>query len=92
MKIIGEKIIVKPLNLEANGIIIPENLQGHPTKGRVVGVGNKMPEELSELVEGDVIVWFPFSGAEVIIDNKKFLCIRPNDVVMIEENILEGVS
>lgn len=92
MKIIGEKIIVKPLTLEANGIIIPETLQEHPTKGKVVGIGNKMPEELSDLQIDDIVIWFPYAGSEVIIDNKKFLAIRPNDVVMIEENILKEIN
>lgn len=85
MKIIGERIIVKPLNLEANGIIIPENLKEHPTKGRVFGIGNKAPEELSELEVGDIITWMPYAGNDCVIDGQKYLSIRPNDIVALEK-------
>lgn len=85
MKIIGGRIIVKPLSLEANGIIIPENLKEHPTKGSVIGIGNKVPEELSELEIGDIITWMPYAGNECIIDGQKYLSIRPDDIVALEK-------
>ena len=87
IKVLGEKILVKPIRKDKTegGLYIPET--GEPQmKGEIVAIGNVIDEKsgCKELKEGDVIMWLPFAGTW-FDSGENLLVIRPNDVIGILE-------
>ena len=102
MQVIGEKILVD-LIIEketAGGLLLPDKRDDAPIKGRVVALGNVIPEGTGcrDLKVGDVILWFPHAGTwiDVDIEGKAtggLLVIRPNDVIArLEEKKIVGLN
>lgn|SRR5574340_1242678 len=90
MKLIGEKIAVDLIieKTSAGGLLLPEKRDDAPIKGRVVAIGNVIPENsgCKDLKVGDVVLWFPHAGTWVDVDingdpTGGLLIIRPNDVI-----------
>lgn len=76
---LGKRVLVKRLeeaNTTASGIIIPDNAAEKPSQGEVVAVSS----DVSELKNGNVIVFGKFSGSEVSIEGEKYLVIDVEDI------------
>ena len=84
-----DRIIVERLAPEeksAGGIILPDNAQERPQRGRVVAVGKgKVREDGSvnpvEVKEGDEILFGKYSGVEVKVEGTDVLIMREDDVL-----------
>lgn len=76
---LGERVLVKRVeeaNTTSSGIIIPDNAQEKPSKGKVMAVS----KEVSELACGDVVVFGKYSGSEVSLEGGKFLVLETKDI------------
>lgn len=76
---LGKRVLVKrqeESNTTASGIIIPDNATEKPSQGKVVAVS----KEVSEISEGNVVVFGKFSGNEITLDAQKFIVIDTDDI------------
>lgn len=101
MQVIGEKIVVDLIiERERGGLILPEKLDDAPIKGRIVAMGNVIPESTGckDLKVGDVIIWYPHAGTWVDMDingetTGGLLIIRPNDVIAkLDKNLVRVLN
>ena len=72
----------------ASGIIIPDNAQEKPQKGKVVAVGPGKVSDAGNAIKmnvkkGDVVLYGKYSGTEVTFDNEEYLIMRENDIFAI---------
>jgi chaperonin GroES len=63
----------------AGGIIIPDQAQEKPTKGKVVAVG----KDCTEVKAGDVIIYGKYAGFDVNLGSSKVKVLSERDVVAI---------
>ncbi len=95
MKIVplGEKIVVKRLDAEektAGGIVLPESAKEKPQEGRVLSVGEgRVLQDGSRAVpqvsEGDRVLFTPYAGTEVLVNDEQLLIMSENDVLAVVE-------
>ena len=64
----------------ASGIIIPDTAKEKPQQGKVIAVGNGLPDEPLTVKKGDTVLYGKFSGTEVSIDSKIYLMMRESDI------------
>ena len=99
-----DRVIVRPNNPEiitAGGIVIPSTLDQKIQKGTIVSVG---PGKLNSqgkfiptnLQPGTKIIFSPYAGLPMIVDDEKYLAMTEADVMAIyeadeeEENKING--
>jgi len=76
---LGKRVLVKRVeeaNTTASGIIIPDNATEKPSQGKVVAVS----KEVTELTNGNVVLFGKYSGNEVSLNGDKFLVIDTDDI------------
>ena len=76
---LGKRVLVKRVEeatTTASGIIIPDNATEKPSQGEVVAVS----KEVSELSNGDKVLFGKFSGNEVSLGVDKFLVLETEDI------------
>ena len=71
-----------PKEMTSGGLIIPEGAKEIPIGGRVIAVGNGV----TEIKEGDVVIFGKTAGQEIAVDGENFLMIRYEDVLGIYDN------
>jgi len=84
-----DRIIVERLAPEEKsmgGIILPDNAQERPQRGRVVAVGKGKVREDGivtpvDVKEGDEILFGKYSGTEVKVEGSELLIMREDDVL-----------
>jgi chaperonin GroES len=84
-----DRLIVERLAPEeksSGGIILPDNAQERPQRGRVVAVGKgKVREDGTvtpvDVKEGDEILFGKYSGTEVKVEGGELLIMREDDVL-----------
>lgn len=77
---LGKRVLVKRVEetkTTASGIIIPDNAKEKPLTGKVVAVS----KDLSELKEGDTILFAKYGGTEVKLDADEYLVLNIDDVL-----------
>lgn len=77
---LGKRVLVKRVEetkTTASGIIIPDNAKEKPLTGKVVAVS----KEISELKEGDTILFAKYGGTEVKLDADEYLVLNIDDVL-----------
>jgi chaperonin GroES len=83
IKPLGDRVIIEPAAAEektASGIIIPDTAKEKPQQGKVIAVGNGLPDEPLTVKEGDTVLYGKFSGTEVSIDNNVYLIMHESDI------------
>lgn len=89
LKPIMEKILVKQIHRRTtdSGLFIPDSAK-QEKRGIIValGDGDIVDGKLVPFTvkEGDEVVWMPYAGQPVIINNEEFIIIRQSDIVGIE--------
>jgi len=83
-----DRIIVERLAPEeksVGGIILPDNAQERPQRGRVVAVGKGKISEGKlvppDVQEGDEVLFGKYSGVEVKVDGAEVLIMREDDIL-----------
>ena len=86
-KPLKDRVLVEPKEAEektASGIIIPDSAKEKPQKGVVVAVGDGKKDEPMTLKEGDHVIYGKFAGTEITIDDKDYLIMREDDILLKE--------
>ena len=76
---LGKRVLVKRVeesNTTASGIIIPDSATEKPSQGEVVAVS----KEVTELVNGDVVLFGKYTGNEVSLGADKYLVLEVDDI------------
>ena len=71
---LGKRVLVKRVeetNTTSSGIIIPDNAKEKPSRGEVVAVSS----EVTELKNGDEVVFGKYSGNEVTLDGELYIVL-----------------
>ena len=87
IKPLADRVLVEPAAAEtttASGIIIPDNAKEKPQKGVVVAVGEGKKDEPISVKEGDHVIYGKFAGTEITIDDKDYLIMREDDILLKE--------
>lgn len=71
--------LVEPDKTTKSGIILVQGKQ-EPTTGEVIRVGKD-----SEVSVGQVVVFKPWSGVEIELDNEKYYFVAEEDLLAIKE-------
>jgi len=86
-KPLKDRVLVEPKEAEektASGIIIPDSAKEKPQKGVVVAVGEGKKDEPMSVKEGDHVIYGKFAGTEISIDDKDYLIMREDDILLKE--------
>jgi chaperonin GroES len=86
-KPLKDRVLVEPKEAEektASGIIIPDSAKEKPQKGVVVAVGDGKKDEPMSVKEGDHVIYGKFAGTEITIDDKDYLIMREDDILLKE--------
>ena len=77
---LGKRVLVERLEdvkTTASGIIIPDNAKEKPLSGKVLAVSS----EVEGVSVGDSVVFAKYGGTEVVLDGKKYLVLKIEDVL-----------
>lgn len=86
LKTVLNKLIVEPkkaVTKTASGIIIPDSAQEKPQQGVVIATGAGKADEAMEVKVGDTVLYNKYAGSEVEVENKKYLIMSQNDILVI---------
>jgi chaperonin GroES len=86
-KPLKDRVLIEPKEAEektASGIIIPDSAKEKPQKGVVVAVGEGKKDEPMSVKEGDHVIYGKFAGTEITIDDKDYLIMREDDILLKE--------
>lgn len=86
LKTVLNKLIVEPkeaVTKTASGIIIPDSAQEKPQQGVVIATGTGKADEAMEVKVGDTVLYNKYAGSEVEVENKKYLIMSQNDILVI---------
>jgi len=75
---LGKRVLVKRTqesNTTASGIIIPDNATEKPSQGEVVAVS----KEVTELENGNIVLFGKYAGNEVALGADKFIVLETDD-------------
>ena len=87
-KPLKDRVLVEPKEAEektSSGIIIPDSAKEKPQRGVVVAVGDGKKDEPMSVTVGDVVVYGKYAGTEITIDDKEYLIMREEDILLKEE-------
>ncbi|EPD1388790.1 co-chaperone GroES [Campylobacter jejuni] len=77
---LGKRVLVKRVEetkTTASGIIIPDNAKEKPLMGEVVAVS----KEITDIPNGDKIVFAKYGGTEIKLDNNEYLVLNLDDIL-----------
>ena len=91
LKPLGDRLIVEPIEqaeLTASGIVLPETAKEKPMQGKVLAIGPGGRKEdgsrfAMDVSTGDTVLYAKYVGAEVKIENKKYLILKETDILAI---------
>jgi chaperonin GroES len=87
---LGDRIIVKRLAVESrpSGIVLPESMMREQSdRGEVLAVGPGRQTDSGETLPvegvevGDVVVFGPYAGSLIVVDDEDYLLLRVGDVL-----------
>lgn len=88
---VSDNVIVEVLNedneLTKSGIYLPKTAQLRSNKAKVVAVGTGRTlnngEKMKPVVNvGDTIIFNEFAGTKINAENKEYLVIKENDIIL----------
>jgi chaperonin GroES len=89
MKVIGNKILVEPIQSEnktEGGIILTTVDNSKPLTGIVTLVGNGTSEEKMEIEIGNVVMFSKSAGFPIKVENKDYLILRQAEILIVLNN------
>lgn len=89
-----DRVVIRRLEEETKspgGIVIPDNAQEKPSRGKVVAVGSGKPLDNGDfraldISKGDVVLFGKYAGTEVKIEGEDLLVMREDDIM----GVIEG--
>lgn len=93
LKPLSNHILIEPMSDEKttkSGIVLPENAENKPTKGKIIAAGPGKINEDGKLIPisvkiGDVVLFKKYGPDEIEIDGTKYLIGEETDVLAIIE-------
>jgi chaperonin GroES len=90
---LADRLVVEPTQQEdmtASGIYVPETAKEKPQEGKVVAAGVGRKDEDGKLIAmevkvGDRVLYAKYAGAEVKLEDKKYLILKESDILAILE-------
>lgn len=92
---LADRVLVEPLEAEdktPSGLLLPETAKDKPQEGLIVAAGpGRWDEDGKGRVEMEVavhdkVVFARYSGAEIKLDDKKYLIMSEKDILAVLEN------
>ena len=84
IKPLADRVLVQPLEAEtttASVIIIPDNAQEKPQKGKIVATGPGTKDNPVTVKVGDTVLYGKYYGTELKLDGKDYLMMRESDLL-----------
>jgi chaperonin GroES len=93
LKPLADRLVVEPTegeDMTASGIYVPETAKERPQEGKVVAAGPGRKDDDGkripmDVAEGDRVLFAKYSGAEVKLEDKKYLILKESDILAILE-------
>ena len=83
---LADRVIVKQEEAEtttASGIIIPDNAQEKPQKGKIVAIGKGTKENPITVKVGDTVLYGKYAGTELKYEEEDYLIMKESDILAI---------
>ena len=83
---LADRVIVKQEEAEtttASGIIIPDNAQEKPQKGKILAIGKGTKENPITVKVGDTILYGKYAGTELKYEEEDYLIMKESDILAI---------
>jgi chaperonin GroES len=92
-KPLHDRVVVQPLDAEArtaSGIVIPDNAQEKPTRGRVLAVGSGRVLENGTVIGlqirvGDEVLFGKHAGQAVKVDGEEVTVLKEEEIFAVVE-------
>jgi len=89
----GDRLIIRPdahAGKTEGGILLPDNVRGKPTRGKIVAAGLGRVSQEGNLVPmtysvGQEVLYAAFSETGITIDDEEFLILREQDIYAVVE-------
>jgi len=86
---LDDRVVVRRLEAEektAGGIILPDNAQEKPQKGKVIAVGagkllDSGARATPDVKAGDTVIFGRYSGTEVKVEGEEYVIMRESDIL-----------
>lgn len=86
---LGERVLVRPIEKDQKPeslIKIPDSAKPEPMTGEVVAVGKScFPDEIDQIVSGDIVMYGKYAGEDVEVDGEKLKMLQLVDVIAVVE-------
>ena len=79
----ADRVVIEAAPAEektASGLYIPDTAKEKPQKGKVIAIGDGLPEKPVQVKVGDTVLYGKYAGTEVTIDGKEYLIMRNSDI------------
>lgn len=79
---INGRIVVRPLELseeKTGGIVIPDTAREKRCEGEVIAIAEDATEEVAV---GDRVIYKEYGGAEVTVDEQKYVLLQSDDLLV----------
>lgn len=86
IKPLADRVVVESAPAEqktASGIIIPDNAQEKPQRGKIVAIGTGKKDEPLTVEVGNTVLYGKYAGTEINVDGKDYLIMRESDIFAI---------
>lgn len=83
---VGDRVLIRPDKAEEktkSGIIIPATLADPPMRGEVIAVGPGVDGNMMTVQKGDYVLYGRYSGQEIEYNEKKYVIMHENEVLII---------
>ena len=83
---LADRVIVKQEEAEtttASGIIIPDNAQEKPQKGKIVAIGKGTKENPITVKVGNTVLYGKYAGTELKYEQEDYLIMKESDILAI---------
>ena len=89
-----DRVVIRRLDEERTtpgGILIPDNAQEKPVRGKVIAVGAGKPLDNGdvralEVRKGNVVLFGKYAGTEVKIGGEEYVIMREDDIMGVIED------
>lgn len=94
---LGDRILVKRLEAQkvrASGLVLPDSFKEQSDRAEVIAIGAGRQTETGETLPiegieiGDTVLFSPYSGSQVVVDDEEWLLLRAGDVL----GVLTGLA
>jgi chaperonin GroES len=83
---LADRVLIKVSEAEtktASGIIIPDNAQEKPQKGKIAAIGKGTKENPITVKVGDIVLYGKYAGTELKHEGEDYLIMKESDIFAI---------